>query len=233
MMPQERRQHAPNRSDRGTLVEQPSPESCGVQNVKMSIIMKLAAWVTVLVLLAVLWISVRARLKSNSPNAQQSAKSQRPNPEIYFGLRNLMLQGSRAKFGIPAASNPTQPYGVLMDWGIPTGSATVVALADGTASVYLSSGGGFLGGGQSHETVRAAAKRTVEIAEQVQPLTQMTISYALPQSGQVTFYLLTDVGVFTATAPERDLRSHQNPLYKLGDAAQTIITEYRLIQEQK
>jgi hypothetical protein len=197
----------------------------------MSSNMKPFAWIVVVLLLVVFWFTARKRLSRSSPNVRLSATSQRPNPEVYLGLRNLMLQGSRAKFGIPAFSKPTQPYGVLMDWGIPAGSATVVALADGTTSVYLSSGGGFLGGGQSHETIRAAAKKAVEIADEVQPLMQATTSYPLPQRGQVTFYLLTDAGVFTASAPDEDLRSHRSPLYKLGDAAQAIITEYRLIQQ--
>jgi hypothetical protein len=197
----------------------------------MSSNMKPFAWIVVVLLLVVFWFTARKRLSRSSPNVRLSATSQRPNPEVYLGLRNLMLQGSRAKFGIPAFSKPTQPYGVLMDWGIPAGSATVVALADGTTSVYLSSGGGFLGGDQSHETIRAAAKKAVEIADEVQPLMQATTSYPLPQRGQVTFYLLTDAGVFTASAPDEDLRSHRSPLYKLGDAAQAIITEYRLIQQ--
>jgi hypothetical protein len=197
----------------------------------MSSNMKPFAWIVVVLLLVVFWFTARKRLSRSSPNVRLSATSQRPNPEVYLGLRNLMLQGSRAKFGIPAFSKPTQPYGVLMDWGIPAGSATVVALADGTTSVYLSSGGGFLGGGQSHETIRAAAKKAVEIADEVQPLMQATTSYPLPQRGQVTFYLLTDAGVFTASAPDEDLRSHRSPLHKLGDAAQAIITEYRLIQQ--
>ena len=166
-------------------------------------------------------------------DAQRSSNGHPPDPGVYLGLRNLMLQGSRAKFGISPGLKPTQPYGVLMDWGIPAGSATVVAIADGTASVYLSSGGGFLGGGQSHESIRAAAKRTVEIADEVQPLMQSTAAYPLPQRGQVTFYILTDAGVFTASASDDELRSHRSPFYKLGDSAQTIITEYRLIQEGK
>jgi hypothetical protein len=117
-----------------------------------------------------------------------------------------------------------------MDWGIEKGSATVVAIADGTASVYLSSGGGFIGGGQSHESIRVAAKRTVELAVEVQPLMRSTTTYPLAQRGQANFYVLTDAGVFTATASEDDLRRHSSPFYKLGDSAQVIITEYRLIQ---
>ena len=43
------------------------------------------------------------------------------------------------------------------------------------------------------------------------------------------FYVLTDSGVFTSSASERGLQNHTNPFYKLGDAAQNVITEYRRI----
>jgi len=196
--------------------------------------MKPVGWVIVALLLVVLLLTMRARQNHGLPaGVQRSSKVQTPDPTVYLGLRNLMLQGSRVKFGISPGSKPTQPYGVLMDWGIPAGSATVVAIADGTASVYLSSGGGFIGGGQSHESIRAAAKRTVEIADEVQPLMQPTTTYPLPQRGQVTFYVLTDAGIFTASASDDDLRGQRSAFYKLGDSAQTIITEYRLIQEGK
>jgi len=196
--------------------------------------MKPVGWVIVALLLVVLLLTMRARQNHGLPaGVQRSSKVQTPDPTVYLGLRNLMLQGSRVKFGISPGSKPTQPYGVLMDWGIPAGSATVVAIADGTASVNLSSGGGFIGGGQSHESIRAAAKRTVEIADEVQPLMQPTTTYPLPQRGQVTFYVLTDAGIFTASASDDDLRGQRSAFYKLGDSAQTIITEYRLIQEGK
>jgi hypothetical protein len=62
---------------------------------------------------------------------------------------------------------------------------------------------------------------------------QPTTAYPLPQRGQVTFYLRTDAGGLMATTPEDDLGSHRSPFYRLGDSAQTIITEYRLMQENK
>jgi hypothetical protein len=120
-----------------------------------------------------------------------------------------------------------------MDWRIDSGTATVAAYADGTASVYLSSGGGFLGGGQSRESIRKAAMKTVEIAGEMKSFLHPTTTYPLPESGQVTFYVRTDAGVLTATVLVADLRSHRSPLYKLGDSAQNIITEYRLMQEHR
>jgi hypothetical protein len=119
-----------------------------------------------------------------------------------------------------------------MDWGLPNGSATLVALSDGNASVYLSTGGGYIGG-QSHEPVRKAAQRTVIVANEVEPQIHATTAYPLPRPGEVAFYALTDSGVFTASAPEEDLKDDHSPLSKLANAAQEVITQYRLMQDGK
>jgi len=155
-----------------------------------------------------------------------------PEPKnIYMGLREQALNLKREKIGLPTPTKPTQPWAALMDWGMGSGTATVVAIADGTASVYLSSGGGSIGGGQSHESIRNAAKKMVTVAAEFQPQMRATNFYPLPRSGEVIFYVLTDAGVFTATASEEELSSHRHPLSKLGDAAQEIVTQYRLIQK--
>jgi hypothetical protein len=115
-----------------------------------------------------------------------------------------------------------------MEWGLREGTVTVVAFSDGTASVYLSSGGGFIGG-SSHESIRKAAQKMVAIAADFQPKALATTTYPLPRQAQVTFYFLTDAGVFTVNAPEQELSGHRHLLSKLGDAGQNIITQYRLI----
>jgi hypothetical protein len=160
---------------------------------------------------------------------QKQAESKSASKDVYQGLRNSAFHTSRAQLGIPPTAAPTQPWGVIMDWGLAKGTATVVALSDGNASVYLSSGGGFIGGA-SHESIRQAAQKMVAIAAEYQPQTHTTKTYALPREAQVIFYFLTDVGAFTASASQEELSSSRHPLSKLGDAGQDIITQYRLIQ---
>jgi hypothetical protein len=201
--------------------------------VNMSATMKPIGWAVLVLLIIVLWFSLRTRQSGNSSKTFQSSGSERSGASAYLGLRNLALQNPPATIQGASIAKPGEALAVLMDWGIPAGTATVAAYADGTASIYLSSGGGYLGGGQSHESIRNAAMRTVEIASELKSLMRPTTTYPLPQSGQVTFYVRTDVGVLTATAPEDNLRSHRSPLYKLGDSAQTIVTEYRLMQQSK
>jgi len=121
-----------------------------------------------------------------------------------------------------------------MDWVVSNATATIVAFSDGHASIYLSTGGGFIGGGESHESVRNAAKRMVAVAVECQPHTYATSEYPLPQKqSEMLFYLLTDSGIFTASASKEDLSNHHHSLSKLHDAAQGIITEYRLIVGKK
>src|SRR3954467_14364583 len=67
-----------------------------------------------------------------------------PSPEMSRELRDMVLHGSRAKFDLPASKNPL--WGVVMDWGLPQGTVTLVAIEDGNASYYLSTGGGTIGG---------------------------------------------------------------------------------------
>ena len=153
--------------------------------------------------------------------------------EVYLGLRSLALQGSREQSNLAPPPSRNEPWGVLMDWGVTNGTASVLALSDGHASVYLSSGGGYLGGAESHDSVRTAAKQMIAAAIQIQPRTHITKEFPLPRKGEVVFYLLTDDGVFTANAMQRDLSTHSDPLSNLGDAAQNVITQYRLIQPGK
>lgn len=146
---------------------------------------------------------------------------------VYTGLRNQLLQGTRPP--LVSVSSPTEPWAVLMDMGTTRGTATVVAAVDGTASIYLSSGGGYIGGGQQHDAIRNAGLHMVDLARQFQPLMQRTRDFPLPQDGQIVFYAVTDSGVFTIGASEQDLRSRHDWLANLYFAGQDVITQYRLL----
>lgn len=121
-----------------------------------------------------------------------------------------------------------------MDWGVQTGTATIVAIADGTASIYVSSGGGSIGGGQSHSKLRNVAQSAVAIAgELLEHMQRSDDSSRLPETGSVAFYVRTDSGNFTARASQELLSKNQHPMAKLGNIMQEIITEYRLIESSR
>jgi hypothetical protein len=196
--------------------------------------MKSVIVIAVFVVVVAVWIVVKSR--AQVPNAGTKVDTAKPTLQrpidVYMGLRNTMLQGSRATFGLAPGLGPNDPWGVLMDWGVEKGTVTVVAASDGSASVYFSSGGGFIGG-KGQEPIRKAAQRAVEVARAVQLSTRAVAPFPLPQRGGVTFYLLTDTGPFVANTTEHDLNSRTHPLRKLGDAMQEVITQNRLLSEQQ
>ena len=73
----------------------------------------------------------------------------------------------------------------------------------------------------------AEADFAVELAGAVQPLMQHTTKYPFASPAQVTFYAVTDAGVFTASASEDDLAGNRSPFSPLAAAAQNIVAEYR------
>lgn len=188
-------------------------------------------WITlVLFLVVVVVLIVRVlprggrRTEGHSPAGSQNAPA-----NAFMGMRTLVLEGTRANFGLGPATSATQPFAVVIDWGDGQGTTTVVAAADGSASVYRSGGGGSIGGGQSHESIRNAALKTVELAAVAQPRMRATNEYPLAARGQVSFYLVTDAGVFTASASQDDLENNRSPFSALATAANHILDEYQRV----
>src|SRR5260370_3812023 len=128
-------------------------------------------------------------------------QNRKSNPDAYYSLRDQILHLRRDQIGLPAPQHDTDPWAVLMDWGVTHGTATVVAVSDGTASIYLSSGGGSLRGGQSHESLRQAALRAVSISAEFQPEMLPFAAYPLPPRAEFIFSVLTDSTVFYAATP--------------------------------
>ncbi|MFI5072784.1 MAG: hypothetical protein WBE21_06320 [Candidatus Acidiferrales bacterium] len=61
-------------------------------------------------------------------------------------------------------------------------------------------------------------------------LANLLVAERLPKANMVTFYALTDEGVFTSSASVADLSSQRSPLSELGNAAQEIITLYQALK---
>jgi hypothetical protein len=152
--------------------------------------------------------------------------------QTYLQLRNLIFRLEPAKLGIAPTTITPHVWGVLMETGYVVGTATLVSLADGTTSLYYSTGGGMLGRGD-YKPVAEASKALVLQAEN--HLTQMasTREVPLPAVGHVRFSCLTYSGICTAEAAELSLKSGDHPLSPLFVLAHNILDQLRLSAEKK
>jgi hypothetical protein len=146
-------------------------------------------------------------------------------------MRSQALSIEREPAGIPACSPDAPVWGVLMEMGVRNGSATLLALADGTTSLYFSSGGGVIGG-QGHESVRRANASLLAEANRLVSLLTPTTDYPLPAAGTTNFYARTDSGVLTGGGADEELGRDRHDLSSLFLAGHAVLTELRLITER-
>jgi hypothetical protein len=201
--------------------------------------------------------AARARVEKSAPapappaSAADSARTAaRPSgkvrasshtPDTLLLLRDRLLRGKATTYGIDAK---LPAWGVVMEEGVDGGFFTLVALADGSASIYFSNGGGVIGG-EAVPAINAAARRMVERAAQdlpacaisdakcwhERPSLQRAANFPRISRGDVQFYVLTPTGVLTASAMKMHLASRSNPGWPLYFAGHDVITGLREASE--
>jgi hypothetical protein len=149
-----------------------------------------------------------------------------------MAMRALLLASHSKDFGIQPASQQ-QIWAMVMDEGLEGGgSFSVVALSDGNASIYLSTGGGIIGG-FAHPTVVNAVTSFVAISNALRSNFTATTSYPLPTSGQVCFYGISDSGVSTYSASTSALEKNNHSMHQLFHTGHLVITALRQTAESK
>ena len=145
-------------------------------------------------------------------------------------LRRKILNTAASEAGIEQSVEVPNVWGLVVDWPVNDQIATVVALADGHASLYTTSSFGVLGG-SGHERVRDAARRVVAAAGERIAETTPADAFPYPGDGQVFFYFLTFEGVRAATADAEGIEDGSDRLTSLFGLTQEVLTELRLVQE--
>jgi hypothetical protein len=152
-------------------------------------------------------------------------------PSQYAVFRGQALTAQREQLGISAPGEGFPVWGALMEMAVPVGHFSVLALQDGTASVYLSNGAAVIGGGE-HESARRAASAVIECANEARGQFRTTLQSASPSQGRVAFYLRTDLGLISAEFPEIELRRDDHPLNRLYIAAHVLLANLREISQR-
>lgn len=161
---------------------------------------------------------------------QDSTKKDNP----YKDLRNRALSVTREQIGIKSVEKDKfrKVFGVVIDWGVTSGTATIVAFQTGDASIYFSSGGGYIGG-YAHSNVVDAAKKLVEFSNFLLNNAKLTDDTSLPKKDGINFYLLTDNGRYYHREEFDKLIKTKSKWLKLFELANNVINEYRAISPKK
>jgi len=154
-------------------------------------------------------------------------------PEVMAELRARALAVRPTDIGLAPDEFTERPWGLLMETGLQGGAVySLVVLADGSTSLYFSTGGGVIGAG-GHEAVRAASKSMLETAMRLQFQAQVASLTPLPGRGRVHFYLLTAHGTLSYSADEQGLGQGNDRMSELFHAGHAVIAQVRLNAEAR
>lgn len=163
-------------------------------------------------------------MSPSEPNADPAA--------VVRDMREQIFTLSPGDIGIASGPGHVHVWTVLMETGYPQAVASLVAVADGTTSLYFSSGGGIIGAGQ-HAAVRSRTEQFVAGADALTNLFTPATEHPLPGVRRVRFYLRTFHGLLTAEAAEVDLGENRHELSRLFHLGHAVIAAVRAASPTK
>ena len=146
-------------------------------------------------------------------------------------LRNVALNVTPEQLGLRLSADKTVVFGILMDWDMEGTTVTTISYQTGDASMYLSTGGGVIGGG-THKNVNRAAKSFVNTAQTYLDKAVKTETTKVPEKNFVYFYLLTNKGIYKGQDEMKNFESNTSKWKSLFEAGNQVITELRLTTEK-
>lgn len=150
--------------------------------------------------------------------------------QTYTDLRTMVFGIDLRDLAQRKTDTLDRVWGVVMEAGYPDAAITLIALGDGTVSLYLSSGGGMTGLGD-YELISDAAHRLIGLAGTFTSECETACEFPLPQKGSTRFYLLTYTGTLSIELAEHDL--YLNPvLAPLLERGHELLVMIRTLGEQ-
>lgn len=146
--------------------------------------------------------------------------------QTYTDLRTMVFGIDLRELAQRRLDTVDRVWGVVMEAGFAEAAVTLLALADGTVSIYLSSGGGLTGLGD-YEPISNASQRLIGLAAEFSEACEPACEFPLPRKGYTRFYLLTYTGTLCVELAEQDMRVNSilSPLFERGHELLAMIRD--------
>jgi hypothetical protein len=154
-----------------------------------------------------------ASAATNSPIARAT--------EIAAALRARVLTLAPTDISVESNETTAKVWGVVIETAHPDVITSLIALADGSVSLYVSDGNGCVGCG-AHRDVRFAAADLLQVAQSGVDLATPTEDRAYPPPGSVQFYFLSFDGLRAVQVRLEELNQIDAQLSVLYFAAQRV-----------
>lgn len=164
--------------------------------------------------------------KGKTQITEQNSTEKQPEQNPYAEMRNMAFSVTSEQLGL-SRINKNDVYGIVSEMDMNGATATVVTYLTGDTSLYLSTGGGFIGAGQ-HESVQKVVKKYVENGQRyIEKATKVEKS-ELPKSGMTNFNFLTESGIYSISKSLSELESGKSEFSNLFVELNEVISQIRM-----
>lgn len=180
-------------------------------------------------ILIILFIGFMLNRNNSSKTETSIEKDQKTKPKDnpYMDMRNMALAMTSDQLGIEASVNNDKVYGVIADLDMNGAIVTITAFVTGDTSLYLSTGGGFIGAGQ-HEDVQEVVKKFLHKADGYAIKGEKYDITELPKPKTAIFYFLSDKGNTKIVETLSNLESGKSEYSELFYELNQVMTAIRL-----
>jgi hypothetical protein len=146
-------------------------------------------------------------------------------------LRRMLLSAKASDFGLTPTTELPRVWAAMMEMRLGKADVSLVAVAEGSTSLYFSTGGGIIGGGE-HDSVRAANHKWLVAIDRFFPAFVARDAPLEVVAGAVSFAVLMYDGLRVARDTEERLIQKKSPLWPVRYLGEEIITALRLTTEK-
>jgi hypothetical protein len=149
--------------------------------------------------------------------------------DVYLELRELILRGDPYARGWTPSAELPHVWGALVEVGLAAGPATLVALRDGTTSLYLGNGGATIGAGAAG-VVAEGTRRLLTAVEGALANFAHIWEFPVPEPGRVRMVALTYGGAMGADAGQGELEDDRHPLAAVFTVSGAVLADIERLQ---
>jgi len=169
---------------------------------------------------------IKSTNKGKAETVEQNTTAKQTEQNHYDDMRKMAFSVTSEQLGL-SGIDKNDVYGIVSEMDMNGATATVVTYLTGDTSLYLSTGGGFIGAGQ-HESIQKVVKKYVENGQRYVEKATKVEKAELPKSGMTNFNFLTENGIYSISKSLSELESGKSEFSNLFVELNEVISQIRM-----
>ena len=178
------------------------------------------------ILLVGITFFIKSTNKGKAETVEQNTTAKQTEQNHYDDMRKMAFSVTSEQLGL-SGIDKNDVYGIVSEMDMNGATATVVTYLTGDTSLYLSTGGGFIGAGQ-HESIQKVVKKYVENGQRYVEKATKVEKAELPKSGMTNFNFLTENGIYSISKSLSELESGKSEFSNLFVELNEVISQIRM-----